>query len=163
MPPPDRPPPRSVARSVQGNVLGNYGDGALMGLYSCVPSPFRVEQANIAPTAEGPAMLSRNTPNTSPAQLLSSRKELLPREDEDPDFAPESYPAPAETEARIPTPDDPEEEADADTAPAPGHAESVQLMTIAASSHPRLFSARPSSARRHTPPPPPPPPADVAL
>jgi phage terminase small subunit len=88
-----------------------------------------------------------------------------PREDEDPDFAPESYPAPAETEACIPTPDDPEEEADVGTAPAPGHAQSVQLMTIAASSHPRLFSARPSSARRHTPPPPPPPPppADVAL
>ena len=90
-----------------------------------------------------------------------------PREDEDPDFNPEPPPDPAEAEACIPTLDDPEEEADADTAPAPGHAKSVQLMTIAASSHPRLFGARPSSARRHTPPPPPAPPplppADVAL
>jgi phage terminase small subunit len=94
-----------------------------------------------------------------------------PREDEDPDFNPEPPPDPAETEACIPTLDDPEDdpegEADAGTAPAPGHAESVQLITIAASSHPRLFGARPSSARRHTPPPPPAPPplppADVAL
>ena len=86
-----------------------------------------------------------------------------PREDEDPDFSPEPPPNPAETEVCIPTPDDPEEEADADTAPAPGHAESVQLITIAASSHPRLFSARPSSARRFHLPSPPPPPPDVAL
>ncbi len=94
-----------------------------------------------------------------------------PREDEDPDFNPESPPDPAGTEACIPTledpEEDPEEEADAGTVPAPGHAESVQLITIVASSHPRLFGARPSGARRDTPPPPPAPPSsppsDVAL
>src|SRR3954466_5681985 len=65
-----------------------------------------------------------------------------PREDEDPDFNPDSYPEPAEIEAIIPMPEEPEDDddevADADAAPAPGHAESVQMMTIAASSHPRL-------------------------
>ena len=90
-----------------------------------------------------------------------------PREDEDPDFQSEPQPEPAEIEANIPMPEEPEEEedevADADTAPAPGHAQSVQLFTIAASSHPRLFGSRPSNARRFHLPSPPPPPADVAL
>ena len=87
-----------------------------------------------------------------------------PREDEDPDFNPESYPEPAEIEAIIPMPEQPEdndEVADDDEAPAPGHAERVQFMTIAASSHPRLFGARPSNVRCPLPPSPSPP--DVAL
>jgi len=80
-----------------------------------------------------------------------------PREDEDPDIDPESHPEPAEIEVIIPIPEEPEEDDEVadDAAPAPGHAKRVQMMTFEASSHPRLFGARPSNARRfHLPSPP---------
>jgi hypothetical protein len=52
-----------------------------------------------------------------------------PREDEDPDFNPDSYPASAEAEVSIPEPDEPAEPEDGHTAPG----ENVQLITFAAS------------------------------
>jgi hypothetical protein len=52
-----------------------------------------------------------------------------PREDEDPDFNPDSYPAPTEAEVSIPEPDEPAEPEDGHTAPGG----KVQLITFAAS------------------------------
>jgi hypothetical protein len=81
-----------------------------------------------------------------------------PREDEDPDFNPDSYPAPApvptEIEDCIPEPDEPDEPADPDPTD-PSAAENVQLMTSAASS-PQSTRSLPLPL-----PAPPPPPLDV--
>ena len=52
-----------------------------------------------------------------------------PREDEDPDFNPASYPASTEAEVSIPEPDEPAEPEDGHTAPGG----KVQLITFAAS------------------------------
>ena len=52
-----------------------------------------------------------------------------PREDEDPDFNPDSFPASAEVEVSIPEPDEPAEPEDGHTAPGG----KVQLITFAAS------------------------------
>src|SRR4051794_3234688 len=71
-----------------------------------------------------------------------------PREDEDPDFNPDSYPAPAEAEVSIPEPDEPDEPAEREddpppppaavpstaVSPASGPDGKVQLMTFAARS-----------------------------
>jgi hypothetical protein len=55
-----------------------------------------------------------------------------PREDEDPDFNPDSYPASAEVEVSIPEPDEPAEPDEPEDGPtAPGG--KVQLITFAAS------------------------------
>ncbi len=76
-----------------------------------------------------------------------------PREDEDPDFSPDSYPAPVpatvEVEDSIPEPDEPDEPDD----PTAAAAENVQMLTSAASSP---LSTRPLPASS-----PPPPPLDV--
>jgi hypothetical protein len=84
-----------------------------------------------------------------------------PREDEDPDFNPDSYPAPTEAEVSIPEPDEPAEPEDDHTTapaaitsaaitsaavpPASGADGKVQMMTFAARSpqSPPLRSQRP--------------------